>query len=478
MGTGPFLVLLLYWGAGPAQSQKTEYNRRILEVDTLVHISDYYNVGKIHDHLQAWAKEAATSPDKITKLLAARYLRQTDKLLQVMGQKMDEGLINPRIEDNYLDDRHVRQKRNILGDLIHTMTGLATDDELKKQMKIDEEIRDRIVTTLNRQVSFEKTLANIYSNLSREEETLYKRIHEVEMKGKSDRAHILRIQALMNIAKDDIQDLEDLLEAITTGRANTRHAMKMTQKLGLNEIPTYWVSSLNNTLKGPILNIQTRLYKRVNVRKERRQEGYILMDTDTRAYALHLAFQKQLPITEGEVVYHDRECQDCAVAIHKGQRQYKIVVGGKLSCNGVIKTYAKGMELRVMPNETCENDRIEIGIRSLQEKIHKIDFTDDRQMELAILRKTIQQNKMTVHEKGDPNRQYHDEANLQLQHDLEQAQMEVNTFIQATKTDMTTNYIQDYTVWIILALVTMVVMGIATCIIIRSCKRTQTEQSN
>jgi hypothetical protein len=53
------------------------------------------------------------------------------------------------------------------------ITSLATEDQLQQQLKINKAIRDKVANTLAKQVSFEQTLASIYGNLTKEEETLH-----------------------------------------------------------------------------------------------------------------------------------------------------------------------------------------------------------------------------------------------------------------------------------------------------------------
>jgi hypothetical protein len=73
-----------------------------------------------------------------------------------------------------------RQKRNILRELVYVITGLTTDDQLQQQLRIDEVIRDKVTNTLARQISFEQTMATIYSNLTKEEETLHSMINSLQ----------------------------------------------------------------------------------------------------------------------------------------------------------------------------------------------------------------------------------------------------------------------------------------------------------
>ena len=65
---------------------------------------------------------------------------------------------------------HRRVKRNFLGDLLHTLTGVATDDQLQAQLRLDEEIREKVLSVLTHQTQYEEEVGKIISGLSKEEE--------------------------------------------------------------------------------------------------------------------------------------------------------------------------------------------------------------------------------------------------------------------------------------------------------------------
>ncbi len=56
-----------------------------------------------------------------------------------------------------------RVKRNIFGDVLHQLFGVATDEELQQQLRVDEELRDKVASTLTRQVVFlDQCLAHLF----------------------------------------------------------------------------------------------------------------------------------------------------------------------------------------------------------------------------------------------------------------------------------------------------------------------------
>jgi membrane protein DedA with SNARE-associated domain len=56
------------------------------------------------------------------------------------------------IEENMLR----RTKRNVFGDILHYLFGVATHEELQQHLRLDEELIDKVANMLKRQVYFEK----------------------------------------------------------------------------------------------------------------------------------------------------------------------------------------------------------------------------------------------------------------------------------------------------------------------------------
>ncbi len=97
-----------------------------------------------------------------------------------MGADASPSLPTSATSDN--DNQLQRYKRNILGDVLHTLTGVATDDELAKQRQLDEDIRNKVTSTLTCQMSYEKTITDIIVNITNEEEVLGSHLNELARK--------------------------------------------------------------------------------------------------------------------------------------------------------------------------------------------------------------------------------------------------------------------------------------------------------
>jgi hypothetical protein len=54
--------------------------------------------------------------------------------------------------------------RNILGEVLHFISGIPTD-EMMAQVKLDEEIRDRVMATLTRHMAYEKSVTDVIGHI-------------------------------------------------------------------------------------------------------------------------------------------------------------------------------------------------------------------------------------------------------------------------------------------------------------------------
>ncbi len=209
-----------------------------------------------------WITELSASNEKLDKLQAAAMMRDSTLLIETILQMTGQEKIKIELKTQKLTDnnQYTRYKRNILGDFLSAVTGVATEDELQKQMKIDNEIRDKVVEVLGRQVTFEKSITAYYTNLTREEEQMHKRIDAIANQRTRDRNQLSRIMVLTAIAQDDIKDMEDILEILWTGRVPARHAIKLSKYAKLPRVALFNFNRATPGQEGPVMQYSTRTY--------------------------------------------------------------------------------------------------------------------------------------------------------------------------------------------------------------------------
>lgn len=460
-------------------SQALPMDREAKEVTGILYTQETVNVARIQQHMVTWLREVERSTDSLDRLMAAKVMREANLMLTTLLKEaradlsqFQIGRDSPTPASGY-DNMYVRHKRNILGDILHTLTGVATDDELHKQMKIDEEIREKIAATLNRQITYEKTLAYTYANLSKEEEKLHERVDEMARKHALEKSKTRKMTALHDIAMDDIRELEDILATVKTGEANTRHAIKLSQKTGLSTVASFQFHNISGVATGPVVWYKSWLTSTVPVRVQVEQT-HLTVDTPSTTYLLHSSFDLAgSVITEYEtraLRQPDLGMTGGAILVHVGHRVYKTVTPGTVTCtaDGQTRNLTTGQTIQLNREDTCQTTRVVIGEHRLQVKTIFIKMDHDHNSDLAFLHKTLETDKLRVEQRSSSALQ-HTHNNLQLQHDLNMAQADIDTFLVDTKTNMEVEYIQDTTTWAVLGGVTLIVLTITACILHRIC---------
>jgi hypothetical protein len=135
-------------------------------------------------------RRRVAAPPREEKMSPISYEDKGKKDNRRTGQGFWAG---PGIE---IEENSVRRvKRNIFGEALHQLFRVATDEELQQQLRVDEELRDKVASTLTRQVYFEKEIVSAIGNLSAEEDRDVERIDVLEEKYWLDKEREFRMDA-------------------------------------------------------------------------------------------------------------------------------------------------------------------------------------------------------------------------------------------------------------------------------------------
>jgi len=448
----------------------------VREIEGFLTVKERIDLLRIKKHAHLWAHELLTEKDKLTSLTAAQSIRELSLLTSTLETLTNYTTDLPSTDhkdrretwgetiqtdrstfNNYL--QRSRKKRNILGDLVHMVTGLATDDQLQQQLRIDETIRDKVTSTLARQLSFEQTMATAYSNLSREEETLHSMISSLQYQHDLYKGKQARLAAYQSIVHDDIDRLEDQIEAVWTGQVNTRHAVFLSSRAGLSQVAafSYTFSSIE---AGLTLTYSARMYTLTAVKKMTYSSGTLVLETMDRAYLLHPAFDINHPISELEVRNTKVDCPGCAKLVHAGHGTYTVMQPGQLTCNrdGTEDTFNVTMNKQIAINKPhfCWNQLLTIGGVHLRLKEYTVDTSGDESLDLLLVHKASKDNSKI--ETPSDLKTTHNVINLQLRHDLQEAKLDMDNFVVDTSLELSKGVLTSTISWSWMAAISAVVL--------------------
>ena len=184
---------------------------------------------------------------------------------------------------------HKRVKRNFLGDMLHTLTGVATDDQLQAQLRLDEEIREKVLSILTHQTQYEEEVAKIITGLSKEEEGLSAALSSLQAAHLRDFRRQTRLNAVVAVVDSDLQMLEDILDSIMHEVTPGRLSAYLSFKSGLPSAVPFTFVNATYTGKAVEVLFESYLYQEHQIVSSTSvyNESALLLRTRISQYLVH-----------------------------------------------------------------------------------------------------------------------------------------------------------------------------------------------
>jgi hypothetical protein len=315
---------------------------------------------------------------------------------------------------------------------------------MAKQVKLDKEIRDKVTATLTRQMSYERSVTDVIGNITREEEVLGRHLETLAKKHALDVGRLTRFNTHRHIVLEDIDKLEDILEAAWTGTANTRHSVYLSSRAGLQQVATFRMVGISKGRDGPIIRYVARLYRRTPVLALSRTNLLLSVATLDRLYHLHPGHNLH------DLLYQTSQPGSLTCQHDDGRRFYNLTMG---------------QTLQLTPSDSCTNEAVYIGKAHLRLQEFNIDSTGEKEVDTLLLRKTADPD--TGVENLAAMKAAHAALNLKLHHSVSSAQEDISTFVQDTSQQLGGFTITTGISLGGLAVVAAVLFSIVTCIFCR-----------
>jgi hypothetical protein len=285
-------------------------------------------------------------------------------------------------------------------------------------------------------VYFEREIVSAIGNLSVEEDKVVERVDVLEEKYRLDKERDLRMDAHRFTLMEDVDRLEDILEAVVTGVVNTRHAAFLSAQAGLSRVASFEFVNLTSAPTGVTVRYLTRLYQTVEVRDVYMSATYSQVRTPTRDYFLHLSHGVEMPLTEMEVQGTREECGECAVTVHTGDRRYLVVVPGNLSCTRggggqpVMRKMEEGVVFKLEREDVCSNEKVLISTRGRHVSQYIVSAAGANPLDSLVLRRKELSGQVAA---GHSTSDSHAALNIHMRQNLGMAQQDIDNLISETQ---------------------------------------------
>jgi len=176
---------------------------------------------------------------------------------------------------------------------------VATDDQINEQLRLDKDLRDKVVSLLTHQAIYEEDVSKSLTGLAKEEEGLASRLAELSSTQSRDKQGLYRMLLFSSTLDSDVSILEDTLTSLSTGRAPARLSSYLSFKSGLDQVYSFGLSTIVRVPGGLDVQYVTSLYQEVEVIQTLAHPSYLDLRTERALYHLHPShFDSPLDVAE------------------------------------------------------------------------------------------------------------------------------------------------------------------------------------
>ena len=374
-----------------------------------------------------------------------------------------------------------RTKRNVFGDIMHQLFGVATDEQLQQQLRVDEELRGKVTDTLTRQVMYEKELTQAIGNITAEEDKMEGRLQVVIEQQSRDRERSLRMDGHRFTLMEDVDRLEDILEAVVTGVVNTRHSAYLSSMAGLSRVASFEYLNMTATSGRVSVHYLTRLFREVEVEVLAKDALLVQLRTPGQEYYLHVSHSLEMPLTEHEVRGTRDECSYCAVLVHTGSLRYLAVKAGNLTCMSSVDdsrqtgSLSAGEVIVLRRTDECQNKRMSVSVGGRHLSHYIVSASGADPLDTLMLRRRERLDQRPTGGRGITSP--HAALNMHLRQNLGMAQQDIENLIAETQEPfkLYTVTSSSTVVWLLFLSVFAVALFV---LIVRKCRQKTDEQGD
>jgi len=284
-----------------------------------------------------------------------------------------------------------RDKRNVLGDIISSLTGLATQDTIMQQQAYDKELRRKMEELVRTQQVEANTIEKLLDDIAREEETLDGKISQLQQVHLRDMAYLQQHGIRKHMVAQDLKVMTDILASTYTGFATPVQVMRFTARMKGGNAHNFQLHGLHIAHDTLVAQYSALLYIRTSLTSVKKVEQAWHVRTDRNTFMLmDQPDMHNIHITQHEARLLGGTCEQCTIAVHTGHGWYKTLKDGWLNCtNTGNSTFRSGTLLHVSTGEQCHNDIMHIHTKQDRQETLSIDMTAEDTVDEQILQKYI-----------------------------------------------------------------------------------------
>ena len=301
-----------------------------VEVDGLLHVTDVLDLSRVRMHLNLWVNDTLNHRERmLVKFVATQKVSEINRLLGAVLEFSTNSTILPT---PLIPPPLTRSKRNIFGDILHSLTGVATEEQMIQEAKMSEQLRKKMAAVLKHEIEYEKETNSALSGLMEEEKDLAGRVADLERRQLQFVSLVTRFLTFVTVLDSDIHLLEDVLSSHLHGQAPIRQSARLAKKSGLKGVPSLYYYGSSASESQITSSYRTFLFQPSHSLSLTSRNGSYFLRSERRTYLLPSMFKPDSPLTEKETRWAGGECSNCSILYHLHGSLYQVERGGSLSC--------------------------------------------------------------------------------------------------------------------------------------------------
>jgi hypothetical protein len=175
----------------------------------------------IEEHISALLKDSSRRGHAHGMLKARMMAGEAMEVLQLVQEEVINGQ----------EAGESRVKRNIMGSIISSLTGLATQESIEQQQTYGKELRRKMEELVRTQQVEANTIEQIVNSIAAEEETHDGRISQQQQVHQLDIAQLHQYNTRKHLVRQDMQALKDILASMHSKQATTNQRIRFMAKM-------------------------------------------------------------------------------------------------------------------------------------------------------------------------------------------------------------------------------------------------------
>jgi hypothetical protein len=187
----------------------------------LIRIEEQISLTSISEHINSLAKESNRKGSAQGMLEARLLAGEATEVLRLVQLAVDT---EAWVEGG-------RKKRNVLVNMISSLTGLATQGSITQQQTYDRELRRKIEDLVRTQQVEATTIEQMVTTLEQDEETLAGRLNQLQYMHQQDMTQLQRHNIRKHFGVQDLQAMKGILASVHSGIATPEQTIRFTARM-------------------------------------------------------------------------------------------------------------------------------------------------------------------------------------------------------------------------------------------------------